>query len=181
MYCPLMNGWGLSVCPYCPTKPDGFNRNTCPFSWPRKNSVRIGPNHPRKLGSFKGVVRLMRNMFMGWMLSLKSSGPPSPGPHHRLCLPNVNSQFDNINPTYASKSLRSLTAGCGVPGASSGKKLICVWTASRVASEYAGTLGAVSNSPRTYATQGPLVPYAEKPLTELQPSPYGRPKSLNCV
>ncbi len=61
--------------------------------------MRIGPSQPKKLGNLNGVTRLMRNMLMGSMLSLSIIGPPSPGPHHRLCLPKVNSQLESIIPT----------------------------------------------------------------------------------
>ncbi len=53
-------------------------------SCPKNNSSRIGPSQPRTLGSLNGVTRLTLNMLSGAALSLKISGPPSPGPHHRL-------------------------------------------------------------------------------------------------
>ena len=64
--------------------PLGPLMNCCRFNCPRKNSSRMGPSQPRIQGNLKGVTRLMRNMFSGTALSLKISGPPSPGPHHRL-------------------------------------------------------------------------------------------------
>src|SRR6266851_7689387 len=100
-----MKGCGESDWPNCPTIPDGFNRNSCPANWPKKNSVRSGPSHPRMLGNLSGVVRLIRNMLIGGALLLSVIDPPSPGPHERLCFPKETCQFDNIKPTYASNKL----------------------------------------------------------------------------
>ena len=61
--------------------------NSYPEYWPRKNSTRIGPSTPRKLGSLKGVTRLIRNIDSGSALSLSITPPPSSGPHLKLCFP----------------------------------------------------------------------------------------------
>src|SRR5712672_4862854 len=107
-----MNGCGESVWPNWPAKPEGVTRNTAPSSWPRKNSVLIGPNQPRKLGSFNGATRFTRNILLiGAALSLNIIGPPSPGPHHKLCFPYENCQFDHVIPTYASSNLNCVTEG----------------------------------------------------------------------
>src|SRR5260370_20546356 len=109
-----MKGCGLSDWPNCPTNLEGLKINSCPANWQRKNSVRIGPNHPRKLGSLSGVVRLIRNILIGCALSLRVKDPPSPGPHERLCFPKETCQFDNIKPAYASSTLNCLTDGLAV-------------------------------------------------------------------
>src|SRR6266852_6236463 len=97
-----MNGWRESDLPNCPTKPEGVTRDSDPSNCPRKNSILIGPSHPRILGNLTGATRFTRNMSIGTTLSLNIIGPPSPGPHQRLCLPKENSQFDVVRPTYAS-------------------------------------------------------------------------------
>src|SRR6266851_5721968 len=113
-----MNGCGESDWPNCPTKPDGFKRNSCPSNWPKKNSVLMGPSHPRKLGNLRGVVRLIRNMLIGRELLLSVIEPPSPGPHERLCFPKETCQFDSMSPAYVSRNSNCWTEGLVVPGCS---------------------------------------------------------------
>src|SRR5438445_879444 len=96
---------GVQTCALPISTPDGFCINSCPANWPKKISVLIGPNHPRKLGNVSGVARLIRNMLIGGALLLSVMEPPSPGPHERLCFPKEICQFDHISPTYTSSNL----------------------------------------------------------------------------
>src|SRR5258708_18205426 len=114
-----MNGWRESDWPNCPTKPVGLEMNSYPSNCPRKNSILIGPSHPRILGSLTGSTRFTRNMLIGTALSLNIIGPPSPGPHQSLCLPKETSQFDVVRPTYASRKRNWLTSGVTVSGGKS--------------------------------------------------------------
>src|SRR5713101_5629273 len=111
-----MNGWGDRDWPHCPTKPEGLKTNSDPSNCPRKNSILIGPNQPRILGSLTGATRFTRSMLIGTALSLNIIGPPSPGPQERLCLPNENSQFDAVRPTYASSKRNWFTGDVPVSG-----------------------------------------------------------------
>src|SRR5258708_13018395 len=104
-----MNGWRESDWPNCPTKPVGLEMNSYPSNCPRKNSILIGPSHPRILGSLTGSTRFTRNMLIGTALSLNIIGPPSPGPHQRLCLPKDNSHFDTVSQTNPSTKPTSFT------------------------------------------------------------------------
>src|ERR1700685_2375925 len=80
----------------------------------------MGPSQPKTLGSLNGVTRLKRNMLMGSILPLSIIGPPSPGPHSRLCLPKDHSQLANINPTYESSSVNCCVDDWFVPGGRTG-------------------------------------------------------------
>src|SRR5258708_14255778 len=105
-----MNGWRESDWPNCPTKPVGLEMNSYPSNCPRKNSILIGPSHPRILGSLTGSTRFTRNMLIGTALSLNIIVPPSPGPHQRLCLPKYNSHFYALRPTYSSSKRNMFTS-----------------------------------------------------------------------
>src|SRR6266849_16170 len=111
-----MNGSGESDWPNCPIKPEGVRRNSDPSNCPRKNSILIGPSQPRMLGNLTGATRFTRSMLIGTALSLNIIDPPSPGPHERLCLPNENSQFNAVRPTYASSKRNWFTADVLVSG-----------------------------------------------------------------
>src|SRR5579859_996743 len=103
IFCPLIKGCGFKNCPNCPINsldgPDPVTANWWPESWPTKNSIRMSPSSRKIQGSRNGALRLTRKRFSGSALSLKRNGPPSFGPHHRLCLPKENCQFAKFIPT----------------------------------------------------------------------------------
>src|SRR5260370_31413706 len=78
----------------------------------------MGPIEPRMLGSLKGETRLMRNMLIGSGLLHNIIDAPVPGPHQRLCLPNVISQLSRVIPRYASRRVKRLTLPNGRAGGS---------------------------------------------------------------
>ena len=55
----------------------------------------MGPNTFEMPGIYVGDVLLSWAIQRGVALLLISSAPPSPGPHHKLCLPT-----DQSNPAY---------------------------------------------------------------------------------
>src|SRR3989442_1434379 len=98
-FSPSVNGCGFRGTAQEPTVLEAVFTKRCPSSCPMKNSIRTGPRNFKKLGSLNGDTRLTRNILTGSALSLNIIGPPAPGPHQRLCWPNVTCQFSKFNPT----------------------------------------------------------------------------------
>src|SRR5579859_2134200 len=144
--------------------------NSCPASCPRKNSIRMSPKSPRIEGRRKGLTRLIRNILLRGSASFVNSiAPWSPGPHHRLCLPNENCQLARFIPTYASSSRTRLMALIGMRGGFGGRASAVVMKLS-AAGDNDGADGLDWYSLRAYITNGPTVAQPEVPTMLLKPS-----------
>src|SRR5438067_10575878 len=101
-------------------------------------SYRSGPRNFDNKGTCVGDVLFSRIIFSGSELLVNMSGPPVPGPHHRLCDPSVTRELPKFSPIYASTTRNRFSAGnalfnCGVPGpvprfATASAAVICAFT-----------------------------------------------------